>query len=298
MTATYVPTRYLSFSTSENGGLVLYNSLNGAIGAVSSDQAKDVKNALKRTARHHKLEDKLLADLAEGGFLIPEGTDEAQIMQNKYLEKYNQDTLNLIILPTEKCNFHCTYCYESFERDRMPEGIREGIKKFVAGQKNLKFLELQWFGGEPLVEADIVIEQAKYFREYCEERGIQCSMGMTTNGSLLTPEIAEQLIPLGLSHFQITLDGVKEEHDARRLPIDGKPSYDRILENLRYLKSTSHPFTVMLRHNFDPKNLERLEEYLESIRIEFAGDARFKPHFEPIATWGSANDDSLDVIGN
>jgi uncharacterized protein len=135
----------------------------------------------------------------------------------------------------------------------------------------------------------------QYFKEYCSKKHIRFDAAMTTNGSLLTQDLIEQLIPYGLTHFQITLDGVEDEHDKRRVPIDGKPSFDRILENLRYLKGTTHQFTVHLRHNFDVSNLQRLEDYLAMIRLEFGRDYRFRTTFEPIGMWGGPNDQALAI---
>lgn len=295
MSRHYVPTKYLSYSTSETGSLVIYNTLNGAICAVPPGQAAYVKGALKRSARHRAPLEGILQDLSEGGFLIPEGTDENELRHLQYLRKYDDHSLRLIVMPTEACNFRCTYCYESFERGKMPPELREGIKRFVATQSRLEQFDLSWFGGEPLLAADVVVELTQHFHIYCQSHGIRFSSSLTTNGSLLTPDLAEQLLPYGLSFLQITLDGVEEEHDKRRVPIDGAPSFRRIMDNLRYLKSTSYPFVVSLRHNFDPEGLRRLEEFLQLLAQEFGGDPRFTTSFYAIGTWGGANDDRLEV---
>ena len=291
----YVPTRFLSYTTTEDGTLILHSSLTGALGAVPSYQADEVKAALKRTSRVDGPLIGVLNDLREGGFLIPEGTDESEIRHQLYLNKYRNDSLHLIIMPTEQCNFRCVYCYESFLRGTMSPEIVEGIKKYVASQENLKRLDVGWFGGEPLLAPSVVTKLTQHFYAYCLSQGIDFSASITTNGSLLTEELVESLVPYGVKYFQITLDGVEEEHDQRRVSIDGHDSFARIIKNLRYLKSTSYTFIVSLRHNFDPDGLTRLEEYIDMLKNEFGGDPRFTTMFEAIGTWGGANDDELTV---
>lgn len=295
MPTAYIPTRFLSLSNVDDGALILFNSLTGALGAVPADQASIVRDALKRSARHIPPLTGLLHDLEEGGFLITEGTDERAIAHQKYLTRYRDEQLHLIILPTEQCNFRCTYCYESFIRGEMPQSIRDGIKRFVANQSNLKVLNIAWFGGEPLVAKNVVLELSRFFHQHCAERGIKLNAGATTNAYFLTPDLVDQLLPLGLQQFQITLDGVKEEHDQRRVLQGGGGTFDTILQNLRYMKSTNHLFSVVIRHNYDPQNASRLEEFINMLKNEFGGDPRFSTFFFPIGHLGGGNDSELEI---
>jgi uncharacterized protein len=61
------------------------------------------------------------------------------------------------------------------------------------------------------------------------------------------------------------------------------------------LKRTSHPFLVSLRHNFDPENVDRLEEFVGMLKAEVGGDPRFTTLFEPTGNWGGANDTNLSA---
>lgn len=295
MPTSFVPTRYLSYSYADDGSFILSNSLTGAIGAIPVEQASFVRQALQRSARHPEPLQGILADLQEGGFLVREGTDERAISERQFLNRYNDRTLHLILLPTEQCNFRCAYCYESFLRGAMSKGIREGIKRYVAGEKKLENLNISWFGGEPLAAADVVIELSQFFHRHCTEHHIEYIVSMTTNGYFLTPEIAETIIPLGVRQFQITLDGVAEEHDQRRVLEDGGKTFEVIFQNLRYLKSTEHAFAVMIRHNYDPASLKRLQDFIDLIKQEFGADPRFSMYFVPIGKWGGSNDDDLSV---
>lgn len=292
----FKPTRYLAYSgETEDGTLILMNSLTGAIGAVPASQSREVREALKPSTRHKAPLNGLLKDLYEGGFLVPEDTDEEQQSHDAYLSKYNDKNLQLIIMPTEQCNFRCVYCYESFLRGQMDRRTIDGIKNHIKSQPQLRNLQISWFGGEPLLAADVVIELSEFFYNYSIENGIAYNAGITTNGSLLTPEIAEKILNNGMEYFQITIDGIKDEHNKRRILHGGGDTYDTILNNIRYLKSTDYPFLVALRHNYDKESLPNVEKFINTISEEFGGDPRFTIMFQPIGKWGGSNDENLNV---
>src|ERR1041384_6711550 len=93
-------------------------------------------------------------------------------------------TQELIILPTEKCNFRCTYCYEDFSIGKMKLETRESIKKFIKKRAPLlDKLNISWFGGEPLLAKDIVLDISSYAHKCSQEYDeLEFNAGMTTNG--------------------------------------------------------------------------------------------------------------------
>lgn len=291
----FVASRFVSLSFDDDGALVVHSSRTGAIGVVAADQAETARRALLPTAVSHPPFTGVLADLVAGGMLIPQGMDEAQLVRDEYLERYDPTGLHLVILPTEECNFRCVYCYESFLRGEMPDSVQAGIRRFVAANTELQWLNVQWFGGEPLLAPGIMIEMSRWFQQHAERHGIEYVATATTNGALLTPEVADQIIPLGVGTFQITLDGVEHDHDARRQGRHGEKTFQAIMDNLRYLRSSDLDFKVILRHNFDPETLTRVDAYLNLIGAEFGGDPRFSTHWHPIGRWGGANDATLQV---
>ena len=92
-------------------------------------------------------------------------------------------------MPTEKCNFRCTYCYEKFEKGRMSDELITGVKRFLEFEiDRLPFYSLGWFGGEPLLQPRIIHSVTKHFHRIQETSGSQGSVAITTNGSLLKGE--------------------------------------------------------------------------------------------------------------
>ena len=155
-------------------------------------------------------------------------TDEAS-RRNILYDALSQDKLELILFPTEKCNFRCTYCYEDFELGRMPPAVVTGIKNLIdARSQDLKILHLSWFGGEPLIAYDIVRDISGHAKRLSDERGFRSIVSITTNGYTLTEDRFVELASLGTRKFQFSLDGEQAVHDRTRLRIDGAGTFAEI----------------------------------------------------------------------
>jgi uncharacterized protein len=291
----YRPSRYISMRHNDDGTLTVHSSRTGAIGTVDADKAGIAREALKPNVVTAGPLQGILADLHAGGFLVEVDFDEILSSKESYLSRYTRNKLHLIVMPTEQCNFRCVYCYESFLRGTMSEEIQQAIERFVESHAQLDVMNLQWFGGEPLLARDVVLRITSAARRHSAAVGATFFSGATTNGYLLTPAVADAIIPAGVTSFQITLDGTEHDHDERRVGAAGEKTFATIMSNLRYLRDSSHEFTVMIRHNFDPSSMERFDDFLKMIEGEFSGDARFVTNFEAIGKWGGPNDDQLEV---
>lgn len=203
-------------------------------------------------------------------------------------EAFYPHKLHLIALSTEKCNFRCSYCYEDFAIGRMRPWVVDAIKQLIDRRLSLglKELTLDWFGGEPLLAADICIDVSRYASQKCKSLGAQFGGGFTTNGYLLTPHLARELAEIGVATFQITLDGAQRAHDATRVLANGGPTFDRIWSNLKSLSATRISFQITLRLHVSPSNEESLCELLGMINEHFGKDDRFDIHFHRISDLG------------
>ena len=193
----------------------------------------------------------------------------------------------LILLPTEKCNFRCTYCYEDFAQGKMTESTQRAIERFIERRvSRLSTLRFSWFGGEPLIAKDVVIRLSSFAKTICEENGTRFLGSLTTNAYLLTRELAIQLIDLNQNFFQITLDGFGDLHDELRRRADGGPTFRRIWENLLDLKQINRQFEVVIRIHVRPSNLENLQILMKQLSREFLGDPRFVLDFQHLRDMG------------
>jgi len=208
------------------------------------------------------------------------------------------DVLHLTLMPTEKCNFRCTYCYEDFVSGRMTRPTIEGIRNLLAKRvPTLRFLTLDWFGGEPLLELPIIEEIQEHVQRLAREHGgMRFRAGMTTNGYLLRREVLARLVDLGIGSYQISVDGGAPSHDARRRRADGAGTFERIWSNLLAAHESDLAFDVRLRIHVDRENRAELASFIDRLGRELGGDERFEVYLRPLARLGGPNDETLPVL--
>lgn len=151
---------------------------------------------------------------------------------------------------------------------------------------NLKRLNFSWFGGEPLLAKDVVLRLAEFAYNLCKQNQVEFKGGFTTNAYLLTQELATKLISLQQNFFQITLDGLREEHDRLRKRINGKGTFDVIWKNLLALKEIPAYFDCMLRLHVRRDNIDNLELLVQEIASAFGRDRRFRMDFQHLRNMG------------
>jgi uncharacterized protein len=295
----WVPSRFNARTYAEDGRLILWNTFSGSVSAFSPGEADGIVSRLG-VAGLTDGEEKGAAYLIKRGYLVRDDVNELDRFRYRYArDQWRTDQLEFILLASEDCNFRCVYCYEKFKRGTMTQETCDGLRAFTMKRApQLKRLGVSWFGGEPLYGWAAIRELAPFFKDVAKQYGIAHSSGMTTNAYLLTEEKATDLLNWGCRAYQITVDGLPEEHDCKRVGRDGSPTYHVILDNLRSLKARRNErFTVSLRVNYDNKNSPALERFLEVLSEDFAGDPRFSMRFRPVGKWGGEQDDKLDTCG-
>jgi uncharacterized protein len=120
-----------------------------------------------------------------------------------FSEAVEPRTLHLIILPTEKCNFRCSYCYEDCAIGKMSSALLGGIKRLVDHRRDdLLGVGVSWLGGEPLLAMDIVFDISEHVDRRCAQQNVtNFGGGLTTNGYILTPKVMQRLVACGQYHF-------------------------------------------------------------------------------------------------
>lgn len=294
----WLPSRYNARMVAEDGRLMLWNTLNGTISVFKPEDREAVVAHLAPTGLQGPL-DRYGKYLSRRGFLVESGVSEMDLFRLRYSrEQWRTDTLQLILLASEDCNFRCTYCYEKFKAGTMAPQVRQGIMSMAMQRAPyLRELGVGWFGGEPLYGWEAVEELSPFFKDIADRHGISHSQNMTTNGYLLTEERATKLLSWGCRKYQITIDGLAEEHDCKRVGRDGSPTHAVILDNLRSMKARHDVFLVVIRVNFDQANVPRLGAFIEALSEDFGGDDRFQLRFRAVGKWGGDNDSNLSTCG-
>jgi uncharacterized protein len=294
----WMPSQFNCRTTDHDGSLIVWNTKSGAMSVFSPQQKAAVEHYLSRKGHPGEL-DKLGEYLRERGFIVTDNAHEYRQFQTIFGQQhYRTDTLQLILLASEDCNFRCTYCYEDFKRGTMYPSVRKAIKALVEKRaKQLTSLGVSWFGGEPLYGWEAIEDLGPFFARMVEDHGWHYSSSMTTNGYLLTRERAVNLFAWKCRNFQITVDGLGPQHDAHRPARDGSPTFQTIFSNLKALKEMDEDFFVRLRINFDHETQPYLEDFLSLLEKHFSNDKRYGIALYAVGKWGGENDDNLDVCG-
>jgi uncharacterized protein len=203
----------------------------------------------------------------------------------------------LILFPTEQCNFRCVYCYEDFEIGKMPRWLIDATKALIKNKiANLDYLSLSWFGGEPLLAKDVLFEIAEYSQLLAKQYDCKVSGDLTTNASLLDIKTLTKLVELKQNNFQISIDGDKESHDKTRLTHSGKGSFDKIWARLLDAAKTNLDFNITLRIHITDLNHESVLKFCKRYDETLKSDSRFRLFFKEISNLGGDNQNVIESL--
>lgn len=227
-----------------------------------------------------------------------ERVGEEDDLTHQLLDSLQNSRLHLILLPTEQCNFRCTYCYEDFEIGRMKSETIQAIKRLIWRRADgLTSLSISWFGGEPLLAQAVVEEISGHIVEISKANpSLNYDADMTTNGYLLNRRVAGRLAELGITLFQVSLDGPEEHHNKTRVRYSGKGSFDTIWRNLVSIRESDLPVEVLLRVHLTPTNVLSMPDFLVRIRDIFLSDSRFSVLLKPVERMGGPHNDTIDSL--
>ncbi|MDI3481451.1 MAG: uncharacterized protein PWQ97_1106 [Tepidanaerobacteraceae bacterium] len=174
------------------------------------------------------------------------------------------------------CNLRCKYCFAAKgdyhgRRELMSKEVgRNAVDFLVEHSGNIKNLEIDFFGGEPLMALDTVKEVVSYARNIEEKAGKKFHFTITTNAALLNDENIDYLHH-NMDNIVLSLDGRKEVNDRIRVRADGAGSYDMIVPNIKKmvaLREKEHK-EYYVRGTFTNKNLDFSEDVFHMADMGF-----------------------------
>jgi uncharacterized protein len=251
--------RYNSFFRVDGRDILAYNCLSGALARLSAEEFAGLQayceNPDDGVFEARGLE-ALRDGLKSGGFLIPDELDERESMRALHtaIKVQRRRAIGLTIVPTLDCNFRCSYCFSYARRERMSAEVQEALLRFVEERlPEVDALSTTWYGGEPTLCLGLIEGLSGRLRDLCERHKVEVQgCGVVTNGYLLTAKVAKRLKSAGITDAQVTLDGDRETHNARRpLRHSGSGTFDRILENVA---ATRGILDIQIRINVDRDN--------------------------------------------
>ncbi len=147
----------------------------------------------------------------------------------------------LVLQVTDACNLGCDYCYcrnnptpPHSEKKMTKATARRAVDFLFSRSGNQKALTLVFFGGEPLLNFDLISDAVDYAREKGFHQNKQIDFAVTTNATLLTRPIIEFLAEKQIS-VTVSMDGGEDIHDRHRRFLNGDPSYQVIVPKIKKL---------------------------------------------------------------
>jgi uncharacterized protein len=204
------------------------------------------------------------------GFLVPDRDEEKREML-QVIDAANREAVKFdaIVVMNLDCNLACRYCFEGDMKGRhyMSTEAVSLLIDFI-GRNALaegKHVNIDFYGGEPLLSYNLIRDISKILKSSVEERGLEYTFSLVTNGTLLTAERARELSSLGLRSAKITIDGPRENHNSFRPFKSGDGSFDTIVRNIK----EASPFTeIQLGGNYTRENYHTFPSLLDYLLEE------------------------------
>lgn len=190
-------------------------------------------------------------------------------------------SLNLAVLPIKAlclnaahaCNMKCRYCFAQ----QGNFGQKPALMSFAVGKKAFDFLihnsgqvknlEVDFFGGEPLLNFEVVKRLVLYGRKLEQETGKHFNFTLTTNALLLDEAVSDFIIEHDMGVI-LSLDGRPETNDRHRILNSGEGSYKLILPQIRKMVARK-PVSYYIRGTFTRHNLDFVEDLRHIIDLGF-----------------------------
>ena len=209
-----------------------------------------------------------LHELINKGQLFAPDIDVPPVFSEKGIVK------SMCLLVAHDCNLRCKYCFADsgeFGADRrlMNNEVGEAAVEYIIRHSgNRQHCEIDFFGGEPLVNMPVVRHLTEYIRNREKETGKIFKLTLTTNGMLLTDENIAFLNDNNIS-VVISLDGRKEVHDRMRPDVGGNGTYDRVISNFKKLVKSRNDENYYMRGTYTKYNLDFTKDVLSMAKEGF-----------------------------
>ena len=200
--------------------------------------------------------------------------DTFEPMAGKLKEKTSGVIKALCLHIAHTCNLNCSYCFASqgkYHGDR-------AVMSFEVGKRALDFLiensgsrrnlEVDFFGGEPLMNFDVVKQLVAYARSVEKEKGKNFRFTLTTNGLLIDDDVID-FANREMSNVVLSLDGRQEIHDRFRVDYAGKGSWERIVPKFQKLVEARGGKNYYMRGTFTHANPDFLKDIQQMLDLGF-----------------------------
>ena len=187
---------------------------------------------------------------------------------NEVKERRNRKYLNLIVTITSECDLRCAYCFENhLQRKAMSMetciDLLNEIKGYIE-TNDIETIDCVLFGGEPMLNQDVLLFFVHEFSVYCGNMNIELDMMMTTNGIICDEEFFIELSKNGVTSIQLSFDGTENTNNRRRCAkIENCNPYREIMHNIIIMINVFDVISV--KYNFDQENCNEYRDFLREL---------------------------------
>ncbi len=224
------------------------------------------------------------------------------IYEGKNLDLKKRDSVvkALCLHVAHTCNLNCEYCFAGQGKYHGKDAImsfevgKQALDFLVKNSGTRKNLEVDFFGGEPLVNFDVVKQLVKYARSIEKETGKHFRFTLTTNGMLLDDDVID-FLNKEMNNVVLSLDGRKEINDAKRKKINGEGSYDIIVPKFRNFVEKRGNKEYYMRGTFTRNNLDFTKDIFHMADLGFK-ELSMEPVVSSPDTDYALKEEDLDTI--
>lgn len=212
-----------------------------------------MEDSLFKRLMHQQSSDVFFKKLERRGFL----SRESQIEEIELLPEF------FMIDLTNKCNLRCKYCFRDVDRSNksISRKIIDDICSYITrycDEYNVKDISVQAWGGEPLLEKDLVYR----IKEHIHPKKTHLHFSIETNGTLLSKEMVEELYNHHVG-IGVSIDGREKDHDSQRVYINGVGSFlgtsSGLKRSIKKYGSSIGTITTITRNNY--RNIDQILDY-------------------------------------
>lgn len=244
--------------------MFIYNTLRGSLIQVDAQELPILEH--------------ITDELINNGFIISSEFNELEFLKEKREKAiYNKDAFYIRIMTTSLCNARCYYCYEKgVKRETMNKVTAIDIAKFICSiSSETKFLNICWFGGEPLINTDVITLIIDYVKNNHSNKNLKIVSSFITNGSLIDSNIINHMKKDWFTRdVQVSMDGYGNDYNNIKNYVDNSINFNKVVENIKALVKTQ--IMVRVRLNIDHTNLEQSKKLIDFFSKEIGTEKNFK----------------------
>ena len=214
-----------------------------------------------------------IEELKDAGKLFTPDTFES--MAGKLKEKTSGVVKALCLHVAHTCNLNCSYCFASqgkYHGDRAVmsyEVGKQALDFLIENSGSRRNLEVDFFGGEPLMNFQVVKDLVAYARSIEKEKGKNFRFTLTTNGVLVDDDVIEWA-NRECANVVLSLDGRKEIHDRYRVDFAGQGSWEKIVPKFQRFVEARGDKDYYMRGTFTHANPDFLNDIKKMLELGFS----------------------------